>query len=100
MTRNDDFKASTNPLGAAIAGAVVGATAVYLADKDNRRRVKHRLNRLRQAGTEKLDEVEKKIKEAGKDARQKASDAADKAADALEEAEKKVRRTARQKRRA
>lgn len=100
MAQNDDFKATPNPLGAAIAGAAIGAAAVYLTDKDNRRRVRHRLNRLRQAGTEKLDMAEKKIKEAGSDVRETASDATGRAADALEGAERRVRRAARHRRRA
>lgn len=71
------------PLGAALAGAVVGAAAVFLADEKNRKKLKNTFESVKKEGSDKIKSLQQKTDDLEEKGRKKLSKE-------LEQAKKKV----------
>lgn len=74
-----------SPLAAALFGAVVGALAMALSNRENRARLIKKLNELSETADERIGEMKRKVGELKKSGKAKIAEELEKARDRLTE---------------
>lgn len=82
-TNNSQTK-GPSPIGAAIAGAAVGAAAVILSSKKNRDDIKEKLSQFAAQGEEKFQTMQEKVEDAKESSKKKLANKLGEAKDRLE----------------
>ncbi len=87
-------------MGAALVGAMAGATVALLSNKDNRKKLKEGFDELVSVGEDKIDEAKDKVDELKKNGKRKLVAGLEKAKEELDETNTGVARKTGQVRRA
>lgn len=87
---NNDRGMTGSTFLAALFGAIAGGIAVYLADRENRQKVRNTVNRMMEEGDRKLNEAGDKMEDIKSKGKRKLAEKLDQAKNKLEEEEEKT----------